>query len=280
MAIALALASVCAFAPLHFTGWLSLPADLVLRLIAPVSHPARLFASWIDPRAPHAVEPAEIARLRDELDGYRTLYFRERARTNDLRALIRDLQSGRDLAPDRDIRVRTAAVIGESQSAGGAVLRLRAPGEDESIVGAVATVAGTQILGRVVSASAGLALVRPITDRAAPALLARIALGEGAEGPLCTLRPTGDGALSGPVEDLASLPADLQRLGLHPGQEVRLADDAWPAGTRMLLIGLIERVEPSPDSPLRQVVFVRPKVDLIRVSEVVLRISIDPERGP
>jgi hypothetical protein len=49
MAIALALASVCAFAPLHFTGWLSLPADLVLRLIAPVSHPARLFASWIDP---------------------------------------------------------------------------------------------------------------------------------------------------------------------------------------------------------------------------------------
>lgn len=251
-----------------------------MRLIAPVSHPARLFASWIDPRATREVEPEEIVRLREEVEGYRTLYFRERVRTNDLRNLVRDLQSGRGLAPDRSVRVRTAAVIGESRSAGGDVLRLRAPGEDESIVGAVATVAGTQVLGRIISASGGLALVRPITDRAVPPLLARVAMGEAGEGPLCTLKPVGDGTLTGPVEDLAGLSADLQRLGLQPGQEVRLADDAWPAGARMLLIGVVERVEPSPESPLRRIVIVRPRVDLTRVSEVVLRIWVDPEGGP
>jgi hypothetical protein len=42
---------------------------------------------------------------------------------------------------------------------------------------------------------------------------------------------------------------------------------------QMLLVGTVERVEPSPRQPLRKLVVVRPIVgDLLKVSEVVLQI--------
>jgi len=55
------------------------------------------------------------------------------------------------------------------------------------------------------------------------------------------------------------------------GQTVRLDDPTWPKAARMLVLGRVERVEPSPDQPLRRVITIRPTVaGLDRLSEVVI----------
>lgn len=263
-----------AFLPLRATRWLNWFSDLTIRLVAPVSHPVAQFARWINPADPDP-DPADLARLREELDGFRTLYFRERSRNAELHRRIEELQQGLSLNPDIAVRVRTAPVIGSSTDASGAILRVRLGSDVGVDPGAVATVGGTQLLGKVVAVSSELCQVRPITDRASGPLLARVILTPDGDGPLCTLRPIGNGALKGPVEDISANPR-LASIGLAPGQEVRLDDDAWPASAAMLTIGTITSIEPASDSPLRRIITVTPRVDLSRVSEVVLRIPEEP----
>lgn len=87
--------------------------------------------------------------------------------------------------------------------------------------------------------------------------------------PLARLDPVGDGTLRGPVEI-----QDGAQPELKPGTIVRLADpDRWPLHAQMLVVGIVERVYPSPDQPLRSNIVVRPTLELERVSNVVLRVA-------
>jgi hypothetical protein len=95
---------------------------------------------------------------------------------------------------------------------------------------------------------------------------------DGAATVRCRLAPVGKGLLQGDLEDKR----DESGAPIEPpaGAEVRLSDPTrWPADAQMLIVGVVERVEPSPRQPLRRVVVVRPSVpDLTRVGEAVLRI--------
>src|SRR5262249_53195607 len=91
----------------------------------------------------------------------------------------------------------------------------------------------------------------------------------------CDLAPTGEGTLSGKLQDDTN-PNAPQQTRPAPGMVVRLVDPAWPASAQMLIIGTVDRIEAAPDSPLRQVVIVKPVYSLDRWSEVMIRIAESP----
>jgi hypothetical protein len=122
--------------------------------------------------------------------------------------------------------------------------------------------------------SGGTCSLQPITRKAAGKIQVRIIAGDEALALAANLAPQGDGTLKGDVFVLEGLstpgtPAPTPA----PGQLVRLDDSRWPDSARMLIVGEIESVSPSPEQLLRQVIVVRPLADVTRVSEVLLRIA-------
>ena len=142
--------------------------------------------------------------------------------------------------------------------------------------GAVVTAQSVQVLGRVSDTDARTCRVLPITARSAPAVAGVVVLDEQiGRRASCLLRATGDGTLSGEV----SPPEDGRADELAVGQTVRLLDEQWPRHAQMLVIGDIERIEPSPSQPLRRLITVRPRVDPRRVPEVIIRLPAGAENG-
>jgi hypothetical protein len=68
---------------------------------------------------------------------------------------------------------------------------------------------------------------------------------------------------------------------IEPGTEVVLDDPAWPESAQMFTIGIVERVAPDEEQPLRLNVVVRPRdgLELRRVREVTLRVPRVPGDG-
>lgn len=264
------LAIALALAPARFTGWLGWFAEVTRNLIAPISHPVARFSRWISP-ATQGDAPERVLAIEEERDRYRALYLREAETARALRRRIAALQQGLALNPDLPYRLETAPVIGTSSEPGGGTITVRLGRPAGVDLSTVATVGGDQIVGRVVRVGARDCQVRPITDKSAGPILARVILTPDGLGAACQLEPDGSGLLKGPVEDLSG-DATLGNLAVQPGQTVRLADDAWPANAQMLVVGRVLRVEPSPEHPLRSIVVVEPKATLARVGQVELRI--------
>ncbi|MFG0326508.1 MAG: rod shape-determining protein MreC [Phycisphaerales bacterium JB037] len=276
------LAIALALAPARFTGWLGWFAEVTRNLIAPISHPVAQFSRWISPATGDAAAPERVLALEEERDRYRALYLREADVSRALRRRIAALQQGLALNPDLPYRLETAPVIGTSSEPSGGTITVRLGRPAGVDLSTVATVGGDQIVGRVVRVGARDCQVRPITDKSAGPILARVILTPEGLGAACQLEPDGSGLLKGPVEDLSG-DATLGNLSVQEGQTVRLADDAWPANAQMLVVGRVLRVEPSPEHPLRSIVVVEPKATLARVGQVELRIidraAADPSAG-
>jgi len=244
-----------------------------VRLTAPITHPITQFTRWISPAATIENDPDTRLRIEDA-ERFRTLYLRTARENAELRARIRDLQSGVALNPQRPVWLLGASVIGVSSNLRHTVLRIRRGTEVGIEPNTVATVNGVRLLGRVVRTERSLSEILPITDAGAQPILGRVILLEDGRGRRCALEPVGDGTLRGIVEDPQEQPA-LADLQIEVGATVRLDDGAWPAHAQMLEIGRVERIEASPQNPLRQIIVVRPRVDLARVSEIELRLSSD-----
>lgn len=272
MPICVALAVALSFLPARRTTWLEPLGGLAFALIAPIAHPVSSFARWVIPAEPVADDPA-VRSLKEEIEGFKALYYRELARNEELRERIRELQSGVSVNPELPVRLIGAPVIVGASDLSGGVLRVRIGRGLGVHENAVAT-KGHQLVGRVVSVGAASSLVRPVTDGAAGPIQGRVILGEGSGSLLCVLRPVGGGLLAGPLER----PAGTEPPPVSPGDEVRLDDQTWPRNAQMLLIGRVVRLEPAPDNPLRLIVFVRPGLDITRVSEVVMRLTPEGER--
>ena len=173
----------------------------------------------------------------------------------------------------------SAAVHAGNSDPAAPILRVRA-GSDRGVVqGSIATARGEQLVGRVVSIGARSCVVLPITSRAGGPLRGTVILDDAQlSGLACTLEPVGDGTLRGPVEDRRD-GATGRAILPEPGALVRLDDpERWPPHARMLVLGRVERVEPSPDQPLRRVLIVRPLHErLDRLRRVGLRIPGNPD---
>ncbi|GJQ29864.1 MAG: hypothetical protein HBSAPP03_17480 [Phycisphaerae bacterium] len=262
------LALLALVVPARYQRWAAWAGDKVELLTAPVSRPAASLAAYL--RGPRlSPDDRSILALSEENERLRQDLLRTKQDNEKLLATIAEYQRGLGLNPALRARQLRAPVHGLSASSP-PTLRVGAGTRQGISRDTVALAPGLQLVGRVIDAGDNTALVLPITGKGGPVLAAIITPEANAPAGLrCTLSAVGDGTLRGPVEDKRSPGGEV----IVPivGQTVRLDDPAWPETARMLLLGRVEAVDPSPGQPLRKVVTVRPLVaNLERLGDVML----------
>ena len=262
--MSLAAASLLAVLPARWVGfvgdWLRGPVQAVL---TPPAAPMRALGLWLRPGEVAGASRDEALR---EMERQRDVAQTRQAQSEErVRELERQLQELIRLSPvNREgiERTVTAPVVSGLSDVSAGMIAVRAGSEDGVSEGTVAAAPGLRLVGRVREVRGPLSLVLPITQRSAGWLNAVVEAGPSGRMYGCQLSPVGDGTLRGDLVVEAS--------GVEAGQKVRLRDAEWPAAAQMFLVGLVERVEPKAEQPLRQVVTVRPEMDLKRVGEVML----------
>jgi cell shape-determining protein MreC len=214
-----------------------------------------------------------VERLQEELAQFRTLYIQSQRENEELRQRLRELQSGLDLFPPSGLRLLESRVVGATSNLRDDVLVVRG-GRREGVTSgdSVAVVDGVHLVGRVIDVEARTCEVLPISSPRAEMLGARVYVAEPDVSFACQLEPVGNGRLRGPLTQDAE--------GVEQGQVVRLDDPDWPDLAQALIIGEVESVERSEESPLRRIVTVRPRFALSRVRGVTLRLPADPGDAP
>jgi hypothetical protein len=254
--------AVLALVPARYGRWTDGLGDAATLIIAPVTQPVRQTTAWLL-GDPGSHDPTAVQLLQQERDIFRTLWLQERERGQHLEHLVTDLQRGA-LANELPVRQLSRRVIGTSSDGSGDHLTVRAGMREGVEVNVVATTAGVQLAGRVVTVDSLFSSVQLITSKAA-GWIAGVVMGEGdVRGAKVLLSPIGESRLQGYVEHGAE---DVQ-----VGQLVRLDDEKWPRSARMLVLGQVTEVDKGIDGRLR--VIVKPTVELGRLSEVVLRLTL------
>ncbi|MFG0244312.1 MAG: rod shape-determining protein MreC [Phycisphaerales bacterium JB054] len=270
---ALLLLAVISFLPYRWLRPNVWVGDLIVLVSAPVAQPLRAVGGWLAPARSGSAEPAEIAQLLRQVEEYKTLYLRALSRNDDLLRQMEQLRLMVELNPSVSTRLLYAPVIGAGSDPANAQLLIRAGSRQGVHVNDVVAVEGVQLFGAVIDAAHRTSWIRPITARSQGYIQGLVMIEDG-RSVTCSLQPVGDGTLRGDAAYDPQDPDAATRIAV--GQVVRLDDGEWPASAQMLVLGMVEAVEPAPDSPLRPVVIVRPTVALDRVTEVIVRVSEMP----
>lgn len=282
IAIALVILFLLALTPVRFVGWLEWFGELAHTLFAPASHPVSAAAHWVSPARVEAFSDEGKEVLQEELERTRQAFLRLQLENDQLRRLVDDLQRGFSLQGSETVRPLARPVTGNPSDLSGGMLVIRAGSRDGVTANTVATYDGMQLVGRVQSVTGRFCEVQPITAQHAARLDAVVMLDADGTAMLpCSLTPTGEGTLSGPVTEPDS-PSPDARLAVGQDVRLRVTDGSWPDSSQMLLIGRVTEITPAPDHPVRRHITVRPLVDLRRISRVVLRVPADTagEDGP
>ena len=216
-----------------------------------------------------------IANLQAQLDEAKLELRQSRQESEDLRLLIRDLSRGMELNPALAVKQINAPVIGFGADLTGGVLTVQAGRRENVNPKDVVTVRGINLMGRVTKVDERTCAVAPITMKGSRSLRGVIMLDDHKFGPHCQLDAVGNGLLAGRVmyETESGDVAAGESPNIQPGMDVLLDDGEFPISSRMLVIGKVVSVEPSPSSLIRLIVTVRPVVqDLGHVGEVIIRI--------
>ena len=260
--------------PVRHQRWARWFGDKVQFIVAPISHPLNATVRWLGGGRDTPPSDDAIRVLEEKLEETNAALLRQISENQRLSRVIEELRvlSTAGVAPPT--RTIVAPVYATSSDLAGGVIRVVAGEREGVIMNTPATALGMQLVGRVVAVSGRTSSVLPITARSAGPLRAMIMLDSEPNGLICTLNPTGEGTLRGPVEARRD-PTTAQPIEPRIGQTVRLSDPSrWTPSSQMLLVGVIESVDPAPDQPLRKVVTVRPTIeDLARVTEVMLLLS-------
>jgi hypothetical protein len=272
--VVLVLAGVGALCvPARWQPWRPL-AMLLAVLEVPVSGPVSRLVLWMRP-PPTSATPREILAAREEVERYQLENHALREENRHYAELLSQLR----VAPPSvltGVEHAPATVVAGSSDAAGSAVWVRVGGGVRPRVGAVATIAFTQLFGRVTAVNGPLVGVLPITGRESPDLDAVIVLDEKGTALRARLSPVG-GVLRGDLEERRDS-ATNAALEAKPGMDVRLSDTArWPAHAQMLRLGTVEKIEASPKHPLRKVVVVRPgPADPRDARELVVSSPRDP----
>lgn len=266
--------------PMRFTRWTTGFSDVAVTVSAPVSNAVRWVADPLTRPFRRGADPALAEQYLQELEVSRQRALDMELKVRELQRRVEELQRGAAMTPELGVRQIAAPVIGRFTEASSAALQVRAGGGRGVVENAVAVVEGLQLLGRVERVTSAWCVVRPITDEAAGGLMALVMTGEQLDsGITCRLEPIGGGVLRGPATWEWN-EAQAGPIEVTVGMTVRLRDDTWPRSSQMLIVGEVTAVDPAPDEPTRTIVTVTPTVTLHRVSEVVLRVPIDPKTEP
>lgn len=265
LAFSLVALGVTTFLPARSLGWARVPGRIVERLVSPPADAVKVVGDWLV-RAEPAQHPEPLV---GQIDQLRALVQRLELENQRLLRENDELRGARRAQGD-PMRLITASVIAGTTDPTGTLLRVRAGRRDGIEAGSVAAARGQHLLGRIVNVEEAACDVLPITDRNADTIeVITDGDGEGA-GLRFDLTPVGDGTLRGPGRYVTEGVEQTPRMA-SVGQQVRLSDEGWAAHNG-LIVGEIVAVEASEQSPLRQVVTVRPIIDTRRVSGVVVRV--------
>lgn len=275
--LSLVLLFLLAIVPMRFTRWTTGFADVAVTVSAPVSNAVRWVADPLTRPFRRSADPALAEQYLQELEVARQRSLDLELKVRELERLVFELQRGADLMPELGVQQVAAPVIGRFSEASSKALQVRAGTGRGVVENSVAVVEGLQLLGRVERVTGAWCVVRPITDQAAGGIMALVMTGEDLEsGIQCRLEPAGGGRLEGPAtwvfDETRRAPIEIT-----VGMTVRLRDETWPRSAQMLVVGEVVEVSPAPDEPTRTIITVAPTVPLERVSEVVLRVPIDPD---
>jgi cell shape-determining protein MreC len=264
---------IASMLPVRTLGWARWFSDQTWVLVSPIAQPITMAINAVVPTRGEGGFSSEREReLVDELERLRVRLRQAEQRGLELEDLANQLARGAALQPNIEVTQLQRPRISE----GGDMLVIRTGTAEGVTAGTVVTSQSVQVIGRVADAAARTARVLPITARTAPSIAGFVVLDElSGRRASCRLKPAGDGTLTGEV----SPPEDGRADELQVGQAVRLFDESWPRHAQMLIIGDVERIEPSPSQPLRRLITVRPRVDLRRVSEVILRLPARSDGG-
>ncbi|MFI4917595.1 MAG: rod shape-determining protein MreC [Phycisphaerales bacterium JB060] len=266
-----------AVVPMRFTRWTTGFADVAVTVSAPVSNAVRWIADPLTRPFRRTADPALAEQYKRELEAARQRSLDLELKVRELERLVYELQRGIDLTPELGVRQVAAPVIGRFSESSSAALQVRAGTGRGVVENSVAVVEGLQLLGRVERVTSAWCVVRPITDNAAGGIMALVMTSESLDsGIQCRLEPAGGGLLKGPAAWQPEFEGE-EPVEIVVGMTVRLRDETWPRSAQMLIVGEVVEVAPAPDEPTRTVITVAPTVPLQRVSEVVLRVPIDPE---
>jgi len=266
-----------AVVPMRFTRWTTGFADVAITVSAPVSNAVRWVANPLTRPFRRTADPALAEQYLQELEVSRQRALDMELKVRELQRQVEELQLGAAMTPELGVRQIAAPVIGRFTEASSAALQIRAGLGRGVVENSVAVVEGLQLLGRVERVTSAWCVVRPITDKAAGGIMALVMTGESLDsGIQCRLEPIGGGLLEGPATWVESRDRDGP-VEISIGMKVRLRDDTWPRSAQMLIVGEVTAIDPAPDEPTRTIVTVAPTVTLQRVSEVVLRVPIDPD---
>lgn len=269
LAAAIAACLVCAVLPVRFLGWTGAVSGVAVRLVAPVSD----LGKWIGDRAARAETEEhpnpEIGRLQ-ELE---SLVRAQEMRISELRAMLDALEQG-DILPEARVRQLVGRVFSTSASRAEQTLLVRRGARDGVAEGAAAVVRGRHMLGVVSDVNESFCVVTPLVARNAGPIEVTVhpADGDGPGVPF-VVSPTGDGTLRGPGQ-FRTEGAEQRPVEVRVGDEASLSDPAM-APHWGLLVGDVVEVERDPESPLRQLVTIRPRIDTRNVARVVLRVPDD-----
>lgn len=262
--------------PMRYTRWTTGFADVALTISAPVSNAVRWVADPLTRPFRRSTDPALAEQYRQEAEVARQRALDLELKVRELERRVFELQRGIDLTPELGVRQLVAPVIGRFTEASSAALQVRAGSRRGVVENSVAVVEGLQLLGRVERVTSAWCVVRPITDGATGGLMALVMTDQSLESGIeCRLEPVGGGLLRGPAE-WKPREGGADPIEIAVGMTVRLRDETWPRSAQMLVVGTVTAVDPAPDEPTRTIVTVAPTVPLQRVSEVVLRVPIDP----
>lgn len=275
--VSLVLLFALSIVPMRFTRWTTGFADVATTISSPVSNAVRWVANPLTRPFRRSADPALAEQYKQELEVARQRALDMELKVRQLERLVFELQRGAELTPELGVRQIAAPVIGRSTEASSSALQVRAGSGRGVVENSVAVVEGLQLLGKVERVTAAWCMVRPMTDPTAGGIMALIMTSESLESGIpCRLEPIGGNRLQGPAtwifESERQAPVEIA-----VGMTVRLRDETWPRSAQMLIVGEVVEVAPAPNEPTRTLVTVAPTVPLQRVSEVVLRVPIDPE---
>lgn len=210
------------------------------------------------------------ARLSEERDRYRGLWFAEQLRAKELTERLEAIEEVRR-ARRALSRPVSAQVLGRAPTPDSGILVIDAGSDAGVATGDPVVVRGDMLVGRVVGAPtasrAHVAAIGHPTMARIDALV--VPGGDGAAGALVPIQlvPAGGGIFNGEV----TLGA-----GVSEGDEVRLADPSWPAAAQGLRIGRIRLLEALDRNPLRLRAEIEPEIDPQRVGVVVVQCEVSP----
>lgn len=267
LAAAVAALALLSALPPRYGQWVESLGRVARMVTAPVTGPIYHTARWLTPQD-RAAGP-EVAMLRGEVERWKAMYLQEQRRSEDFRRQSELLLKG-SMYAELPVQQLVRPVI-EASSLHGERLTVRAGSREGVEKNTVATTDAVQVVGRVSHVAARTCDITLITDPVAGQVRGVIMVSDDTAGPAAMLRPVrGAGILQGLVENSGPRP--------ERGQIVRLDDDSWPRSARMLVLGIIDKVEKNDVG--WSIITVKPTVDLLRVSEVFLRMTPSEPDAP